>query len=297
MPNNFDHKYLDLAKDVLTTGNVKGDRTGTGTLSKFGAIYRHDLKEGLPVLTTKKVHLKSVIVELLWFLRGDTNIKFLKDHGVSIWDEWATEDGELGPVYGAQWRKWKNFEVLETFEDGTVRAKVSETDQVAELVEGLKNNPNSRRHIINGWNVSYLPLDSIKDPVENARQGKMALPPCHVLYQFYVHDGKLSAMLTQRSADLFLGVPFNTASLAILTHMLAHQCDLEPGEIVHSFGDHHLYSNHLDQIKEQLSRTPFDSLPTLKFKRKPPSIFDYNYDDFEIENYQSHSAIKAPVAK
>lgn len=295
--NQFDTKYLSLAQDVLENGHVKGDRTGTGTISKFGALYRHDLKEGLPVLTTKKVHLKSVIVELLWFLKGDTNIKFLKDHGVSIWDEWATEEGELGPVYGAQWRKWKNFEVLEQLKDGTVRAKISEIDQVAQLVDGLKHNPNSRRHIINGWNVAYLPDESIKDPVENARQGKMALPPCHVLYQFYVQDGKLSSMLTQRSADLFLGVPFNTASLAILTHMLAHQCDLEPGEIVHVFGDHHLYSNHIDQIKLQLTRTPFEKLPQLSFNRKPPSIFEYTLEDFKIEGYESHPGIKAPVAK
>lgn len=273
--------YLDLLKDVMDNGVDKQDRTGTGTRSVFGRQLRYDLAKGFPLLTTKKLHIRSILHELLWFLTGDTNIRYLKENGVSIWDEWATESGELGPVYGAQWRRWKG-------EDG------QEFDQIAALVEGLKNNPDSRRHIINGWNVALLP-DERKKPWENAAQGKMALPPCHVLYQFYVANGKLSASLYIRSNDLFLGNPYNTASLAFLTHMLAQQCDLGVGEIVLSIGDAHIYSNHFEQVKEQLTRTP-GPLPKLVIKRKPESIFDYQFDDFEIVDYQAQPHIKAPIA-
>ncbi|WP_430009558.1 thymidylate synthase [Methylophaga lonarensis] len=273
--------YLDLLNDVMENGVDKQDRTGTGTRSVFGRQLRYDLAEGFPLLTTKKLHIRSILHELLWFLTGDTNIRYLKENGVSIWDEWATESGELGPVYGAQWRRWKG-------EDG------QEFDQIAALVEGLKNNPDSRRHIINGWNVALLP-DERKKPWENAAQGKMALPPCHVLYQFYVANGKLSASLYIRSNDLFLGNPYNTASLAFLTHMLAQQCDLGVGEIVLSIGDAHIYSNHFEQVKEQLTRTP-GPLPKLVIKRKPESIFDYQFDDFEIVDYQAQPHIKAPIA-
>ena len=278
----MDHQYLDLLRDVLSHGIRKGDRTGTGTLSVFGRMYRHDLAEGFPLLTTKKVHAKSILHELLWFLRGDTNIRYLKDNGVTIWDEWATPQGELGPVYGAQWRRWKT-------EDG------NSVDQVAALIEGIKTKPDSRRHIINAWNVSYLP-DESKSPEDNAAAGRMALPPCHVMYQFYVGNGKLSCMLTQRSGDLLLGVPFNGASLAFLTHMVAQQCDLEVGEIIHSFGDLHLYSNHLDQARLQLTRAP-RSPPRLIIKRRPASIFDYVFDDFEWVGYDPHPGIAAPIAK
>ncbi|MCC5795931.1 MAG: thymidylate synthase [Methylophaga sp.] len=273
--------YLDLLKDVMDNGVDKQDRTGTGTRSIFGRQLRYDLAQGFPLLTTKKLHIRSILHELLWFLSGETNIRYLKENGVSIWDEWATEDGELGPVYGAQWRCWKG-------ETG------QEFDQIAALVEGLKNNPDSRRHIINGWNVALLP-DERKKPWENAAQGKMALPPCHVLYQFYVADGKLSASLYIRSNDLFLGNPYNTASLAFLTHMLAQQCDLGVGEIVLSIGDAHIYSNHFEQVKEQLTRTP-GPLPKLLIKRKPESIFDYQFDDFEIVDYEAQPHIKAPIA-
>jgi len=277
----MDQQYLGLLKDILENGVQKGDRTGTGTLSVFGRMYRHDLSSGFPLLTTKKLHIKSIVHELLWFLRGDTNIKYLTENGVSIWNEWATEDGELGPVYGAQWRAWKCA-------DG------SSIDQVSALIEGIRKNPNSRRHIINAWNVAYLPVES-ESPVQNAAEGRMALPPCHVMYQFYVAEGKLSCMLTQRSADCFLGVPFNGASLAFLTHMVAQQCDLEVGEIVHSFGDLHLYSNHLDQAKLQLSRAP-RALPQLVIKRKPKSIFDYEFGDFELLGYDPHPSIAGAIA-
>ena len=273
--------YLNLLQDVLDHGQFKSDRTGTGTYSVFGRQVRYDLQQGFPLLTTKKLHIRSILHELLWFLQGDTNIQYLKDNGVTIWDEWATKDGELGPVYGAQWRKWQG-------EDG------QQYDQVAALVDGLRNNPDSRRHIINGWNVACLP-DETKKPWENAAAGRMALPPCHVLYQFYVCNGKLSASLYIRSNDLFLGNPYNTASLAFLTHMLAQQCDLQVGEIVISIGDCHLYSNHLEQAKTQLTRTP-GVLPTLLIKRKPASIFDYHFDDFEIQNYQPQGHISAPIA-
>ena len=277
----MDKQYLALLRDILDNGVQKGDRTGTGTLSVFGRMYRHDLATGFPLLTTKKLHFKSILHELLWFLQGATNIKYLTDNGVSIWNEWATSEGELGPVYGAQWRAWKGA-------DGRP------IDQIAALVDGIRKNPNSRRHIINAWNVAYLP-DEGKKPQENAAAGRMALPPCHVMYQFYVANGRLSCMMTQRSGDCFLGVPYNAASVAFLTHMLAQQCDLLPGDIVHSFGDLHLYSNHLDQARLQLTRTP-RALPQLQIKRRPDSIFDYRYDDFEIVGYDPHAHIAAPIA-
>lgn len=277
----MDTAYLNLLQDILDNGTAKGDRTGTGTISVFGRLLRHDLATGFPLLTTKKLHIKSILHELLWFLQGGTNIAYLKENGVSIWDEWATPEGELGPVYGAQWRHWTGPKG-ETF------------DQVSALVDGLKKNPNSRRHIINAWNVAYLPDERIK-PQENAAQGKMALPPCHVMYQFYVADGKLSCMLTQRSGDCFLGVPYNMASVAFLTHMLAQQCGYEVGEIVHSLGDVHLYVNHLEQARLQLTRHP-RPLPRLMIHRKPASIFEYRFEDFEITGYEPHPHIAAPIA-
>lgn len=277
----MDKQYIGLLNDILDNGVQKGDRTGTGTISVFGRMYRHNLADGFPLLTTKKLHIKSILHELLWFLKGETNIRYLKENGVSIWDEWATPEGELGPVYGAQWRNWQgpNGEAI---------------DQVSALIDGIRKNPNSRRHIINGWNVAALP-DEKKSPVQNATEGRMALPPCHVLYQFYVADGKLSCMMTQRSADCFLGVPYNTASVAFLTHMVAQQCDLQVGEIVHSFGDLHLYLNHLDQAKLQITREP-RPLPKLVIKRKPDSIFDYVFEDFEIVGYDPHPHIAAPIS-
>jgi thymidylate synthase len=277
----MDKQYLGLLNDILENGSQKGDRTGTGTLSVFGRMYRHDLGEGFPLLTTKKLHIKSILHELLWFLSGETSVKYLRDNGVTIWDEWATPEGELGPVYGAQWRAWQG-------------AHGEVIDQVAMLIDSIRKNPNRRRHIISGWNVADLP-DETKKPQQNAAEGKMALPPCHVLYQFYVANGKLSCMLTQRSGDCFLGVPYNGASVAFLTHMVAQQCGLEPGEIVHSFGDLHLYLNHLEQAKLQLSRQP-RPLPKLIIKRKPDSIFDYRFDDFEIVGYDPHPHISAPIA-
>jgi thymidylate synthase len=277
----MDKQYLGLLDDILRNGARKGDRTGTGTLSVFGRMYRHDLGAGFPLLTTKRLHVKSILHELLWFLRGDTSIRYLKENGVTIWDEWATEEGELGPVYGAQWRAWKG-------------ANGEAIDQVAMLIEGIRRNPESRRHIINAWNVAYLP-DETRKPQQNAAEGRMALAPCHVMYQFYVAGGRLSCMLTQRSADCFLGVPYNGASVAFLTHMVAQQCDLEPGEIVHSFGDLHLYLNHLDQARLQLGREP-RPLPQLVIKRKPGSIFEYRFEDFEITGYDPHPHIPAPIA-
>lgn len=274
-------QYLALLQDVMDNGVDKGDRTGTGTRSVFGRQLRYDLSEGFPLLTTKKLHIRSILHELLWFLSGETNIKYLQDNGVSIWNDWATEEGELGPVYGAQWRNWPGA-------DGKVY------DQVQALVDGLKNNPNSRRHIISGWNVALLP-DETKKPWQNAAAGLMALPPCHLLYQFYVAEGKLSASLYIRSNDLFLGNPYNTASLAFLTHMLAQQCDLDVGDIVISIGDAHIYTNHFEQVTEQVSRTP-GPLPQLVIKRRPDSIFDYQFDDFEIINYQAQPHISAPIA-
>ncbi len=261
-------QYLDLMQDILDNGVQKGDRTGTGTKSVFGRQLRFDLSKGFPLVTTKKLHIRSIVYELLWFLNGDTNIKYLKDNGVSIWDEWADENGELGPVYGHQWRSWP------TPNNGTV-------DQITQVLNQIKNNPNSRRHIVTAWNPSEV--------------DKMALPPCHALFQFYVADGKLSCQLYQRSADYFLGVPFNIASYALMVHMFAQQCDLEPGEFVWTGGDVHLYNNHIEQANLQLSREPFE-LPKLVIKRKPETLFDYKFEDFEIVNYQAHPSIKAPIA-
>lgn len=273
--------YLDLLKDILANGAVKGDRTGTGTTSVFGRQLRHDLSTGFPLLTTKKVHFKGIATELLWFLRGDTNIRWLNERGVTIWDEWATEEGELGPVYGKQWTAWPT-------RDGKT------INQIDYVVDTLRHNPNSRRILFHGWNPEYLP-DETQSPQENARQGKMALPPCHLLYQFYVANGRLSSQLYIRSSDSFLGLPYNIASLALLTHMLAQQCDLVPHEIVVSIGDLHAYSNHTGQIETQLSRE-VRALPRLTILRKPASIYDYRFEDFKIEGYDPHPAIAAPIA-
>ncbi len=275
--------YLDLMKDVLENGTDKSDRTGVGTRSVFGRQMRFDLNAGFPLVTTKKVHLKSIIYELLWFLKGSTDNNWLKERGVSIWNEWATESGDLGPIYGKQWRSWVGA-------DGRV------VDQIAELIQQIKTKPDSRRLIVSAWNPTELP-DESQSPQANAEQGRMALAPCHCLFQFYVLEGKLSCQLYQRSADLFLGVPFNIASYALLTHMIAQQCDLGVGEFVHTFGDCHLYQNHLtdDIVLEQLRRQP-KPLPKLNIKRKPASIFDYEFEDFEILNYISDPAIKAPIA-
>jgi thymidylate synthase len=278
----MDQAYLSLLRDILDNGARKSDRTGTGTLSVFGRMFRHDLRGGFPLLTTKRLHVKSILYELLWFLSGDTNIRFLKDHGVSIWDEWATPEGELGPVYGAQWRAWKS-------------PSGQSIDQVAVLIERIRRNPDSRRHILNAWNVADLP-DESRPPQVNAAAGKMALAPCHVMYQFYVLEGRLSCLMTQRSCDVFLGLPYNAASTAFLTVMIAQQCDLEPGEVIYSLGDAHLYANHLEQARLQLSRVP-RTAPRLALKRKPSSIFDYQYDDFELSGYDPHPGIAAPIAK
>ena len=261
-------QYLDLLSDILEHGVEKGDRTGVGTLSLFGYQMRFNLQEGFPLLTTKKLHQKSIIYELLWFLKGDTNIRYLQDHGVRIWDEWADENGDLGPVYGAQWRSWKSV-------DG------HSIDQISQLIEQIKINPNSRRLIVSAWNVSDIK--------------KMALPPCHLLFQFFVAGGALSCQLYQRSADTFLGVPFNIASYALLTMMVAAVCDLEPGEFVHTFGDVHLYNNHLEQARLQQNRQPYP-LPQMLINPDVKSIFEYQYEDFEVLNYQSHPHIKAKVA-
>ena len=274
-PRPVRSQYEDFMRHVHTTGVLKTDRTGTGTRSVFGHQMRFDLSEGFPLVTTKKVHLKSIIVELLWFLRGDDNVKYLHEHGVTIWDEWAREDGSLGPVYGVQWRNWPK-------PDG------SHVDQISEVVKQLKQTPDSRRIIVSAWNPGLI--------------DQMALPPCHAFFQFYVAPatseggrGKLSCQLYQRSADIFLGVPFNIASYALLTHMLAQQCDLDVGDFVWTGGDCHIYSNHTEQVELQLSRTPHP-YPVLNIKRKPASIFDYAFEDFEVLDYQHHPAIKAPVA-
>lgn len=259
--------YLSLLNRILTEGHQKGDRTGTGTLSVFGHQMRYDLQDGFPLLTTKKLHLKSIIYELLWFLRGDTNVRWLQAHGVRIWNEWADENGDLGPVYGHQWRSWPDYR------GGTI-------DQIAQVEEMIKRNPNSRRMLVTAWNPA-----EVED---------MALPPCHCLFQFYVADGRLSLQLYQRSADTFLGVPFNIASYSLLTLMMAQQTGLEPGEFVWTGGDCHVYDNHIDQVLEQLSRTPYP-YPQIRI-RKADSLFDYDYSDFEIVNYQHHPTIKAPVA-
>ena len=274
-------QYLELLKDIKENGTVKGDRTGTGTSSVFGRQMRHDLTKGFPLLTTKKLHFKSIANELIWFLSGDTNTKWLNENGVKIWNEWATEDGSLGPVYGKQWTQWA------TKDGGSI-------NQIENIVHQLKTNPDSRRILFHGWNVEYLPDEGVS-PQENALNGKMALPPCHLLYQFYVANGRLSAQLYIRSSDSFLGLPYNIASLALLTHMLAQQCDLEAHEIVVSIGDSHIYSNHKEQVEEQLSREPKE-LPQLKINRKPDSIFDYKFEDFEIIGYEAHPNIKAPIA-
>ena len=260
--------YLDLLRQVLDHGTQKSDRTGTGTVSIFGAQLRFDLNAGFPLLTTKKVHLKSIIHELLWFLQGDTNVKYLKDNGVSIWNEWAKPDGDLGPVYGYQWRSWPT-------PDGR------HIDQISQVVDMLKKNPDSRRIIVSAWNVADL--------------DKMALMPCHALFQFYVADGRLSCQLYQRSADMFLGVPFNIASYALLTLMMAQVCGLQPGDFVHTFGDTHVYNNHMAQVKEQMSRTP-RALPVMKLNPAVKNIFDFKYEDFTLEGYDPHPLIKAPVA-
>ena len=264
--------YLDLMRHVMEHGATKTDRTGTGTLSVFGWQMRFDLQEGFPMVTTKKLHTKSIIHELLWFLSGSTNVRPLQEKGVTIWDEWAKEDGELGPVYGRQWRSWPG---------PTPENPNAAIDQISALMRDLKATPDSRRLIVSAWNVAQIP--------------QMALAPCHALFQFYVADGKLSCQLYQRSADIFLGVPFNIASYALLTHMIAQQCDLDVGDFIWTGGDCHLYSNHLEQAKEQLSRNPYP-LPKLVIHRKPASIFDYQFEDFEIVGYQCHPHIKAPVA-
>lgn len=274
-------QYLDLLTDILENGETKGDRTGTGTTSVFGRQMRHRLADGFPLLTTKRLHFKSIANELIWFLSGNTNIGWLNENGVTIWDEWATPEGELGPVYGKQWTAWP------TRDGGTI-------NQIDYVVQTLKTNPNSRRILFHGWNPEYLP-DERQSPVENAASGRMALPPCHLLYQFYVANGKLSSQLYIRSSDSFLGLPYNIASLALLTHMLAQQCDLVPHEIVVSIGDLHAYSNHLEQINLQLTRTP-KALPRLNLLRKPDSIYDYRFEDFQIEGYDPAPGIKAPIA-
>ena len=261
-------QYLDLLQHIFDNGVSKTDRTGTGTTSCFGYQMRFDLSKGFPMVTTKKLHLKSIIYELLWFLKGDTNIKYLKENGVGIWDEWADENGELGPVYGKQWRSWEGA-------DGKT------IDQISQIVEQIKKNPDSRRLIVSAWNVAELP--------------KMALMPCHAMFQFYVADGKLSCQLYQRSADVFLGVPFNIASYALLTMMIAQVCDLKAGEFIHTFGDVHLYNNHVGQAKLQLTRNPF-ALPTMHINPLVKNIFDFKFEDFKLENYQSHPGIKAAVA-
>ncbi len=274
-------EYLDLLRHVKDHGTFKSDRTGTGTYSVFGYQMRFDLSEGFPLVTTKKCHLRSIIHELLWFLKGDTNIGYLQENGVRIWNEWATDEGDLGPVYGKQWRSWEgaNGEVV---------------DQIQWLLNEIKTNPDSRRMVISAWNPSVLP-DVAYSPKENADMGRQALPPCHCLFQFYVLDGKLSCQLYQRSADIFLGVPFNIASYALLTMMIAQVCDLEPGDFVHTFGDAHLYSNHLDQAEEQLSRTPYKR-PMMKLNPTIRDLFEFTGDDFELVNYEAHPHIRAAVS-
>ena len=261
-------QYLDLLETILEKGTVKEDRTGTGTISRFGHQMRFDLSKGFPMITTKKLHLKSIIYELLWFLKGDTNVKYLQDHGVRIWNEWADDDGNLGHIYGYQWRSWPT-------PDGT------KIDQISQVLEQIKTNPDSRRHLVSAWNVGEL--------------DKMNLPPCHIIFQFYVADGKLSCQLYQRSADVFLGVPFNVASYALLTMMMAQAAGLEAGDFVHTFGDAHIYSNHIEQVKLQLSRKPM-ALPTMKINPDVKCIFDYKFEDFELIDYQAHPHIKGAVA-
>lgn len=271
-------QYLELLDHILENGDQKGDRTGTGTISCFGYQMRFDLSEGFPVLTTKKLHLKSIIHELLWLLSGDTNIQYLKDHNVKIWDAWADENGDLGPVYGHQWRNWNS--------DGI--------DQIKEVVDTIKNNPNSRRMMVSAWNPSVMPDTSVSF-TENVANGKAALPPCHAFFQFYVTDGKLSCQLYQRSADTFLGVPFNIASYSLFTMMMAQVCNLEVGDFIHTFGDVHLYNDHIEQAKLQITRTP-GVLPTMKINPKVKDIFDFKFEDFELINYEPQAHIKASVS-
>ncbi|MBK9589956.1 MAG: thymidylate synthase [Crocinitomicaceae bacterium] len=271
-------QYLDLVRHISKNGAQKGDRTGTGTKSVFGYQMRFDLNDGFPMLTTKKLHLKSIIHELLWFIKGDTNVKYLNEHGVKIWDAWANAEGELGPVYGAQWRNWNGEGI----------------DQLQMVIDQLKSNPNNRRIMVSAWNPSVMP-DTTKSFEENVANGKAALPPCHAFFQFYVADGKLSCQLYQRSADVFLGVPFNIASYALFTMMIAQVCDLKPGEFIHTFGDAHLYNNHLEQIELQLSREP-RALPQMKINPEIKSIFDFKFEDFELLNYDPHPHIKGEVS-
>ncbi len=271
-------QYHDLVKHVLENGHQKGDRTGTGTISVFGYQMRFDLSEGFPMVTTKKLHLKSIIHELLWFLKGDTNTSYLNDNGVKIWDEWADSNGNLGPVYGHQWRNWNNEEI----------------DQISELIQTLKSNPNSRRMLVSAWNPSVLP-DTKVSFAENVANGKAALPPCHAFFQFYVADGKLSCQLYQRSADIFLGVPFNIASYALFTLMIAQVCDLQPGDFIHTFGDAHIYNNHIEQLHLQLSRD-IRPLPIMKLNPDVKNIFDFKFEDFILENYDPHPHIKGEVS-
>ena len=271
-------QYHDLIRHVLENGNEKGDRTGTGTKSVFGYQMRFDLSQGFPMVTTKKLHLKSIIYELLWFLKGDTNIKYLQEHGVRIWNEWADENGELGPIYGHQWRNWNSEDI----------------DQIQEVIETLKKSPDSRRMLVTAWNPSVLPDTSIPFS-ENVAKGKAALPPCHAFFQFYVADGKLSCQLYQRSADIFLGVPFNITSYALLTLMIAQVCGYEPGDFIHTLGDAHIYNNHLDQVKLQLSRKPKE-LPSMRINPDVKDIFSFRFEDFTLENYNPHPSIKGRVA-
>jgi thymidylate synthase len=271
-------QYHDLLNHVLKNGVQKGDRTGTGTLSVFGYQMRFNLSEGFPMVTTKKLHLKSIVYELLWFLKGDTNIGYLQENGVRIWNEWADSNGDLGPVYGKQWRNWNGEEI----------------DQIKEVIQSIKENPNSRRMIVSAWNPSVLP-DPKTSFEENVAKGKAALPPCHAFFQFYVAEGKLSCQLYQRSADIFLGVPFNIASYALLTMMMAQVCGLEAGDFIHTFGDAHIYNNHMEQIELQLSRTPKD-LPKMTLNPEIKDIFDFDFEDFTIENYDPHPHIKGAVA-
>lgn len=271
-------QYHDLVKHVLDNGTEKSDRTGTGTKSVFGYQMRFDLQEGFPLVTTKKLHLKSIIYELLWFLKGETNIGYLKDNGVKIWDAWANENGDLGPVYGFQWRNWNNDNI----------------DQISQLIDTIKNNPDSRRMLISAWNPSVLP-DTNKTFSENVKLGNAALPPCHAFFQFYVANNRLSCQLYQRSADIFLGVPFNIASYALLTEMIAHVCNLQAGDFVHTFGDAHIYKDHFDQMELQLKRKP-RTLPELKINKKVESIFDFKFEDFEVINYDPHPHIKGKVS-
>lgn len=277
-----EYQYLDLIKHVLNKGYTKIDRTGTGTTGVFVYNMRYNLENGFPLLTTKKLHLKSIIHELLWFLKGETNIKYLVDNGVSIWNDWATEDGELGPVYGKQWRSWEG-------------ANGQTVDQISDLINEIKTNPNSRRLIVSAWNPTVLP-DPKVSPEENAKNGKQALPPCHCMFQFYVEGDKLSCHLYQRSADIFLGVPFNIASYALLLMMVAQVCDLKPYEFIHTLGDSHIYNNHFDQVKLQITREPFP-FPKMVINPEVKNIFDFKFEDFSLENYESHPHIKGAISK